>query len=80
MKITGETILFCMDTLAAEVTERYAQKENMTATEALRSFMATKTYDLLMDADSFLYLESTEYVLDMLDAEFSGCWDRWITI
>jgi hypothetical protein len=42
--------------------------------------MATKTYDLLIESGSYLYLESAEYVLDMLDAELSGDWERWMEI
>jgi hypothetical protein len=77
MTITEQTVQFCIDTLAAEVTEKYAEKQGISIIEALRSIMATKTYDLLMDEKSFLYLESAEYVLDMLDAEAAGDWDRW---
>jgi hypothetical protein len=77
MKITEQTVQFCIDTLAAEVASGYAEKYGISATEVLRSIMDTKTYDLLMDEKSFLYLESTEYVLDMLDAEAAGDWDRW---
>jgi hypothetical protein len=77
MKITEQTIQFCIDTLAAETAEKYAQKQGVSPTEALRAIMATKTYDLLMDEKSFLYLESAEYVLDMLDDEAAGDWDRW---
>jgi hypothetical protein len=77
MKITAQTVQFCIDTLAAEVAAQYAEKQGVSATEALRSIMATKTYDLLMDEKSFLYLESVEYVLDMLDAEAAGDWNRW---
>jgi hypothetical protein len=77
MKTTEQTVQFCIDTLAAEVAVKYAEKQNVSATEALRSIMATKTYDLLLDEKSFLYLESAEYVLDMLNAESAGDWDRW---
>jgi hypothetical protein len=77
MKISEQTVQFCIDTLAAEVAVKYAEKHTVSATEALRSIMATKTYDLLLDEKSFLYLESAEYVLDMLNAESTGDWKRW---
>jgi hypothetical protein len=77
MNITEQTVQFCIDTLASEVVAKYAEKQSVAETAALRSIMATKTYDLLMDEKSFLYLESAEYVLDMLAAEAAGDWDRW---
>jgi hypothetical protein len=77
MKITEQTIQFCIDTLAAEVAAKYAEAKGVSETEALRSIMATKTYDLLLDEKSFLYLESAEYVVDMLDAEAVGDWKKW---
>jgi hypothetical protein len=40
--------------------------------EALRDFMATKTYQLLMNPKSFLFLESPAYIVDMITAEQSG--------
>jgi len=78
MKITEEAVQFCMDTLAAEVAAYYARANGMSATEALRRFMETRTFDLLMDTRSYLYLESAEYVLDMLAAERNGDWEKWV--
>jgi hypothetical protein len=80
MNITKETIQFCIDTLAAEIAEKYGEKQGISTIEALRSIMVTKTYDLLMDEKSFLYLESVEYVLDMFDAEAAGDWNRWLEV
>jgi len=39
--------------------------------------MKTKTYALLFDEHSLLYLESAEYIFDMLQAEQRGDWERW---
>jgi hypothetical protein len=80
MTITEYTVPFCIDALTVRVSEEYAKSNNISNTDALRFFMATKTYDLLMESDSYLYLESAEYVLDMLDAELSGDWERWMEI
>jgi hypothetical protein len=80
MTITADAIQFCVDTLTAETAARYAAEHNMDTTEALRQFMKTKTFDLLLNADSYLYLESAEYVFDMLQAEQSGNWERWLEI
>ena len=80
MIITEHTVPFCIDSLAARTSEQYAKANGISNTDALRSFMSTKTYELLIDPKSFLYLESMEYVLDMLDAELSEDWDRWFEI
>jgi len=77
MKITKKTIQFCIDTLTAMVAEKYAKKYKMSATKALRAFMATKTYELLINAKSYLYLETAEYILDMWKDERNGDWERW---
>jgi len=55
------------------------RKRNIRA-EAVRQFMATKTYSLLFDKESYLYLESYEYVLDMLQSEEKGNWDEWLEV
>jgi len=67
----------CIDALAADVADKLAQESSMEITDALREFMKTKTYSLLFDERSLLYLESAEYVLDMLQAEQRGDWARW---
>jgi hypothetical protein len=36
--------------------------------------------ELLAEPDSYLCLESPAYILDMLDAERSGDWDRWLEV
>lgn len=70
-------IQLCIDSLAADVADKLAQETGVSTTEALQKFMQTKTYTLLFDEHSLLYLESTEYVYDMLQAEQSGDWERW---
>jgi hypothetical protein len=80
MKITAKSIQFCIDTLTAMVAEKYAKKNEISATEALRAFFATKTYELLTNAKSYLYLETAEYILDMWKDERNGDWERWSLI
>jgi hypothetical protein len=80
MKPTQKTIQFCIDTVTARVAEMFAAEKGMLHTEALRFFMATKTFDLLIEPKSYLFLESAEYTLDMLDAEIKSDWDRWLLI
>lgn len=78
MSQSKESIQFAIDTLAAEIVQKYAADKQITHTEAIRFLMGTNTYKLLNDPESFLYLESAEYVIDMLAAEMSDDTERWI--
>ena len=80
MILSNETIRYSIDTLAAEVVEKYALNNDMNLTDALKLFMKTKTFDLLCDPESFLYLESVEYVYDMLEAELEEDMERWLEV
>jgi len=80
MKLTDPSVQFCIDSVTARVAEMYADKERVSHTEALRFFMASDTFNLLIQPESYLFLESAEYTLDMLDAEVKGDWDRWMLI
>jgi hypothetical protein len=42
--------------------------------------MATKTYNVLMKPNSQLYRESPAYVVEMVEAEQSGDWARWLEV
>ncbi|MDR0220736.1 MAG: hypothetical protein LBI54_04945 [Lachnospiraceae bacterium] len=55
-----------------------AERENITPTEAIRKVMATETYGLLLDNESYLYFESAEYILNLYETEQSGDWNRWL--
>jgi len=70
-------IHLCIDALAADVADKLSQESCLTVTAALQEFMKTKTYALLFDEHSLLYLESAEYVFDMLQAEKRGDWEYW---
>ena len=80
MKHTKESVQFAIDTLAAEVVQAYAKENRMTGTDALRFLMKTDTYALLVNPESFLYLESFPYIIDMLDAELCGDTERWLEV
>ena len=80
MKLTKKTIQFCIDTVTARVAQRLALEKKMSNTEALCYFMASETYNLLIEPKSYLFLESAEYTLDMLDAEIKGDWNRWLEV
>ncbi|MCL2814269.1 MAG: hypothetical protein FWD23_06690 [Oscillospiraceae bacterium] len=72
-----QKIRLCIDALTADVADKFAQESNTDITAALQEFMKTKTYSLLFDEHSLLYLESAEYIFDMLQAEQYGDWKRW---
>lgn len=80
MKLNEKSIQFCIDTVTARVAEMIAKNKGMDHTEALRFFMGTKTFELLAEPKSYLFLESAEYTLDMLDAELTGDTERWLSI
>jgi len=80
MKPTKASIQFAIDTLTAEVAQKYASDHNITGTEALRFFMKTDTFKLLINPESYLYLESLEYVLDMLNAEIHHDTAHWLEV
>ncbi|MCL2357582.1 MAG: hypothetical protein FWC70_10620 [Defluviitaleaceae bacterium] len=73
-------IHLCIDALTADVADKLAQESCATVTEALQAFMQTKTYELLFDEKSLLYVESAEYVFDMLLAEQGGNWEYWAEV
>ena len=80
MKLTKKSIQFCIDTVAARVAGKLAEERGISNTEALRFLISSKTYNLLIEPKSYLFLESAEYTLDMLDAEEKGDWDRWLEV
>jgi hypothetical protein len=70
----------CIDALTADIADILAKESGETLTQALQTFMKTKTYALLFDEQSFLYLESVEYIYDMLKAEQRGDWEHWTEV
>ena len=66
-----------IDALTVDVADMLARKPSITITAALQEFMKTKTYVLLFDEHSLLYLESAEYIFDMLQAEQRCDWEYW---
>ena len=72
-----QKIQLCIDALAADVADKFAQELGVDITTALQEFMKTKTYELLFDENSLLYLETVEYIFDMLQDEQRGDWERW---
>ena len=77
MKAPDNKTRLCIDALTADVADMFAVENGIVTTEAIRRFMTTKTYELLFDENSLLYLESAGYVFDMLKDELNGNWNRW---
>jgi hypothetical protein len=80
MTMNEQSAIFIIDVCCTNVVNRLAEESGKTTTEALRDFTKTKTCQLLFNPDSYLYLESPEYVLYMLDAEQQGDWKRWTEV
>ena len=59
MKEVNENIVeVCIESIAAQVADGYAEKQSIPVTDAMRMFMTTKTYELLANPKSYLYLEA----------------------
>jgi hypothetical protein len=80
MTVTEKTKDVLINIHTGEVAALYAKERNVPVAAAMRYFMATKTYALLLDKDSFLYMESAAYIYDMLKDEIKGDWKRWMEI
>jgi len=79
-EVNDNVIEVCIESIAAQVADVYAEKQKIPVTDAMRMFMTTKTYELLANPKSYLYLESAAYVEDMLDAELSDNWESWMEV
>ena len=79
-EVNDNIVEVCIESLAAQVADSYAEKQNIAVTDAMRLFMTTKTYELLANPNSYLYLEAAPYVEDMLNAELSGDWESWMEV
>ena len=79
-EVNDNVVAVCIESIAAQVADAYAEKQKKTVTDAMQIFMTTKTYELLVNPKSYLYLESAIYVEDMLSAELSGDWENWMEI
>ena len=78
--VNDNVIEVCIESIAAQVADTYAEKHKIPVTDVMRMFMTTKTYELLTNPKSYLYLESAVYVEDMLSAELSGDWESWMEV
>ena len=79
-EVNDNVIEVCIESIAAQVADTFAEEQKIPVTDALRMFMTTKTFELLANPKSYLYLESAVYVEDMLNAELSGDWESWMEV
>ncbi len=78
--ITEEKIGLLKGILTEYVVKELCIKNKISSEQALRFFMKSKTYELLIDSQSYLCYESQEYVFDMLESELAGDWESWLAI
>jgi len=79
-EINDNIIEVCIESITAQVVDAYAEKQKTPVNDAMHLFMTTKTYELLTNPKSYLYLEAAPYVENMLDAELSGDWESWMEV
>lgn len=73
-------IEFAKRILTTGVVTSLSYQFHITTEQACRMFMSSKTYGLLQRSDSYLYQESVEYVLDILDVEQKNNKKRWLVV
>jgi len=56
---------FLVDSKATRISEAYSIKQNITIEEAMIIFLSSKTYHVLNDSETGVYLEVLEFVYDM---------------
>jgi len=78
--VNDSVVEVCIESITAQVVDAYADIQKIPVIDAMRLFMATKTYELLINPNSYLYLESAPYVEDMLYAELSNDWESWMEV
>ena len=79
-QVNNNPVEFCIDILATRIAEEIVKQKRINTKEAIRFFLSTKTYVLLIDKESCLYLESLEYIMDMLSAEEEENWSWWFEV
>lgn len=56
---------FLVDSKTARISELYANRKEISIDEAMKIFLGSKTYGVLNNSDTGLYLEVFEFVYDM---------------
>lgn len=63
---------FAMQTLAAMVVEDRAKRSKQSTEEVLRAFRRSRTYAMLFDKDTGLWMNGPDYISDEYDLELQG--------
>ena len=53
-EVNDNVVEICIESIAAQVADAYAEKQEIPVTDAMRLFMTTKTYELLSNPKSYL--------------------------
>ena len=80
MKTIPSRIELSRTAITTFIVKKLMEEPKISAEEALNNFMATHTYTLLRSKNSKLWLESPEYVYDMLQSELNNDIERWLKI
>jgi len=71
---------FAIDSHTQAIVNYISNNKDVTLDNALREFMNTHTYALLLDPDSRLYSKSRAYLVDMYQSELIGDWENWLEV
>ncbi|GHU43341.1 hypothetical protein FACS1894111_08770 [Clostridia bacterium] len=80
MNVSAQNANFLIDLLTAKISESLSMENEKSITDSMREFMSTKTFAVLSSSQSYLFLESPAYILDMLNAERSGDFESWLEV
>jgi hypothetical protein len=80
MKLTKEQIEYAKCATITAVVNYITSTQNVESEVALQHFSRTKTFAALQNNKGKLYLESNEYVLDMLSSELKDDWNNWLKV
>ena len=80
MRVTKQRIEAAKQQITIDVVRYLCSKHNISTEAALRMFIATKTYALLQIDSARLWIETHEYVINMLECEFNNDVEGWLSI
>ena len=66
---------FFIDSKATRICEAFAKRKDITIDEAMKFFLGSKTYQILNDVETGVYLEVFEFVYDMFLEEMGEVLD-----
>lgn len=76
MKVTEQRIEGTKKILVKGIVKKISEDARVTTDEALRRFIASKTYKLLMNTNTGLWLDSSSKIYDIYISEVQGNLER----